>query len=593
MNEESLGVNGDSLWPAGYVLRDRYVIDRVMMRRPLLVSYLAFDLARSKPVVLQVLDETLVREPALMPRLREEASRAQHLAHDHVAAFHGLDEDGPHVFAVRDYVDGLVLEEYLAQAHRLLTFYEALQVIDQTGRALHQAHSAGILHRALNLQSIVLSCDGRVVVRGLALPSLVGLSGESDFDPHYLSPEQCLGQKIDHRADLYSLATIAYRLYVGRPPFLSKDTSGDAARGWKQICWQHVHSPPPFASTVNRDVPKEIGWVLSKGLAKRPNERFRSAAEFTAVMKRAWREAGLDPEAMCAEPPSWITEPRSFAPPKPLRVRPTALGAGRQPAPPAKARSPQEKVSLFWLGGLALVVLAIWAVLLAILLDNNAREQASMVFGQRPPAAEVGDSAFYEMPTWTPPIIPTPTGTRVSLGVNVAEFAAPPATVPAGVPFNGLRPLSGEFNWAGYVSSVKWRAYTEPRFGYALVYPDGWELEPGQNVLRLYMPERDVGVAICACGTRVADASQWAARVLDMLRNDFPGLQQLEQRVYQPGWLATAARAPQEGDDEIQIAILSSGQAQRGYAVVFVAWASDWQGAKPIFDQMAQNARFP
>jgi len=592
VNEESLEMNGDSLWPAGHVLCSRYVIDRVMMRRPLLVSYRAFDLARSKPVVLQALDETLVRDPALMPRLREEASRAQKLAHDHVVAFHGLEEDGPHVFAVRDYVDGLVLAEYLAETNRPLVFYEALQIIEQAGRALHYAHSAGILHRALNLQSIVLSCDGQVLVRGLALPSLIGISGESDFDPHYLSPEQCLGRKIDHRADLYSLAAIAYRLYVGRPPFLSNEADGDAAAGWKRICWQHVHSPPPFASTVNRDVPKEISWVLSKALAKRPEERFRSTAEFTAVMKRAWREAGLDPEAMCVEPPSWIREPEFISPPKPLRVRPTAQTMGRQPIPTVKATSPQQKVSLFWLGGLALVVLAVWTVLLAVLLDNNAREQASMVFGQRPPV-DAGVTGFYELPTWTPPIIPTPTGTRVSLGVNVAEFAAPPAAVPAGLPFNGLRPLSGEFNWAGYVSSVKWRAYTEPRFGYALVYPDGWEIEPGQNVLRLYMPERDVGVAICACGTRVADASQWAARVLDILRNDFPGLQQLEQRVYQPGWLATAARAPQEGDDEIQIAILSSGQAQRGYAVVFVAWASDWQGVKPIFDQMAQNARFP
>jgi len=207
-------------------------------------------------------------------------------------------------------------------------------------------------------------------------------------------------------------------------------------------------------------------------------------------------------------------------------------------------------------------------------------------------AAPVLSSEYYAVPTWTPPLIPTPTGTRMSL--DVGQVVTPPPTVPvaAGILFNGLRPLTDQFDWAGYINGVRWRSYTDPRFGFALTYPEGWSLEAGNNVLRVYMAERDVGVVVCSCGTRVADAGQWAARVQDMLGAEFPGIEQVEQRIYKAGWLATLARVPQD-DEDIQMVILSFGQGERGYAVVFVAWASDWQGARPIFDDMAQNMRFP
>ena len=570
------------LKPNESVLSGRYVIDRVIVHRPLLVAYRAYDLAESKLVVLEVLDEALVHDLTLMPRLKKEALRAQQLIHDNIVPFQGIEQDGSYLFCTRDYVDGTILGDYLAHLGRPVMFYEAMQVVDQAGMALHYAHRAGILHRSINPQSIVLRYDGRVVLLGFGLPSLTGISSETDVDPVYLSPEQCSGQKVDHHADIYSLAIVAYNMCVGRPPFTGAGVEAAKGSEWERVCWQHVHEPSPFASKLNPDVPQEVSWVLSKALAKQPGERFRSAAEFLAVMKRAWKEADLDPDAMCIEPPPWIREPEIVVPPK--------LAKSSQPSKPLPAAQ-NQKVPIFWLVGLLLVVAAVWGVLLIFLFGNFGRDQSVSVYSQGP-ALTVAVPEYAGVPTWTPPLIPTPTETRTSFSVNMMGVSAPTVAVPSGIPFSGLRNLTEEFDWANYVNEVNWRSYTDPRFGFALTYPDGWTVEPGKNALRLYMSERDVGVVVCSCGTRTADAGQWAVRVLELLRNDFPGIEQLEQRIYTAGWLATLARVPQ-GDDDVQLAILSFGQGQRGYAVVFIAWASDWQGAKPIFDQMAQHMRFP
>ena len=190
------------LKPSDSVLNGRYVIDRVIAHRPLLVAYRAFDLRVSKPVVLEVLDEALACDLTLMPRLKKEALRAQQLTHDNIVSFQGIEQDGAYLFCIWDYVDGTILGDYLAHLARPASFYEAMQVVDQVGGAVHYAHRAGILHGAINPQTIVLRYDGQVVLSGFGLPSLAGISSETDVDPMYLSPEQCSGQMLDHYTDI-------------------------------------------------------------------------------------------------------------------------------------------------------------------------------------------------------------------------------------------------------------------------------------------------------------------------------------------------------------------------------------------------------
>jgi hypothetical protein len=247
---------------------------------------------------------------------------------------------------------------------------------------------------------------------------------------------------------------------------------------------------------------------------------------------------------------------------------------------------------VYWIVGLVLFVAAIWGLLITLVLNHGQSTQAQAPTAAAPPDATVELFAGGQpLATWTPPIIAQPTATRaVVLLAQPLPTQAP--SVPGDLPFGALRPLTDRFDWDTYGRKITWRAYTDPHFGFALTYPTGWTLEQGDNVLRLYMPERDAAVVVCSCGTRVADSGQWAERFLELLRRDFGDVRQLDQQRYNDRWLATLAQIPQGGDD-IQITTLSSGQAQGGFDVSFVAWSTDWQGVKPIFDRMAREMRFP
>ncbi len=562
----------------GVVLAGRFVIGQVVVRRPLVTAYRAWDTQTSRPVVLEMLDESLVHDPELMPRLRQEARRSIALIQNNILAFQGLYEDGVRVAAVREYVDGVTLADFMTQTGAPLPLYEFIQVIEQASEGLQHAHRSGILLRAVNPHNIWLRYDGRILLSGFGLPSLVDLGTEAEVDPAFLSPEQSSGQKTDQRTDLYSLAAVSFWMCTGQPLFSGNipGTPGDTE--WERVCWEQVHVPAPFASKLNPDLPRDVAWVISRGLAKRPEERFRSVAEYAAVMKRAMQESGLDPEAMLVEPPRWKRDPQPIAPP---HVRKAAV------------EKPQRSEALYWIVGLLLFVIAIWGVLITLMLHGG-----SLAEGPSETTVSATDvverfSGGGPLPTWTPPIIAQPTATHAA-----AVLLAPPQPtqaphVPGELPYSALRPLTDRFDWDTYVQNVNWHAYTDPHFGYALTYPGSWTLEQGDNVLRLYMPERDAAVVICSCGTRVANADQWAARFLELLRRDVsPDVQQLDRQPYNDRWLATLAQVPLEGDD-IQIAVLSSEQAHGGFDVAFIAWSTDWQGIKPIFDQDGQGYAVP
>jgi serine/threonine protein kinase len=561
----------------GVVLAGRFVVDRVIVHRPLVIAYRAWDIQAARPVILEMLDESLVHDPELMPRLRKEAGRSTALVHSNILTFQGLYEGGDRVITVRDYVDGTTLAGFMTQAGGPLPLYEVIQVIEQVAQGLQQAHRAGMLHRAVNPRNIWLRYDGRVLVAGLGLPSLADIGTESEVDPAFLSPEQCSGQKTDHRTDLYSLAAVSFWMCTGQPLFAGcvSGTPGDTE--WERICWEQVNAPAPFASKLNPDLPRDIAWVISRGLAKRPEERFRSVAEYVAVMKRAMQEGGLDPDAMLAEPPRWKRDPQPVAPPQMHK------GA---------AKTPKRHEAIYWLVGLVLVVAAIWGLLITLMLNRSPLAESRSGPTARPAAAFEPASGGGPLPTWTPPIIiGQPTATRLPVLLAPPQPTQAPA-IPGDLPYNALKPATNLFDWDAYTSKVSWRAYTDPHFGYALTYPNGWTVEQSDNVLRLYMPERDAAVVVCSCGTRVADSGQWAVRFLDLLRRDFGDVRQLDQQPYNDRWLATLAQIPQGGDD-IQITALSSGQGQSGFDIAFIAWSTDWQGIKPIFDRMAREMRFP
>jgi serine/threonine protein kinase len=184
-------------------------------------------------------------------------------------------DDAPHL--VMEYVDGESLQQAINQEGPL-AFAVAAEHIAQAAAGLQHAHEKGFVHRDIKPGNLMRDRSGLVKIldmglaRSAADPDAARADGGAVFGTvDYISPEQALnGPDTDHRADIYSLGATLYALIAGKPPF-----EGSAA----QKLMKHLHKDPPRLSETNPAVPQELSDVVSKMLAKKPSDRYQSAAE--------------------------------------------------------------------------------------------------------------------------------------------------------------------------------------------------------------------------------------------------------------------------------------------------------------------------
>jgi serine/threonine protein kinase len=220
-------------------------------------------------------------------RFRQEVEIANRLRHSHVVPVYkqGVIRNRPYM--VMQYMSGGTL------AHRFeepteITSQHAVRVMRHIGGALDYAHRQNVVHRDLKLENILLDNRGDAYLSDFGIARVVGgerltMTGSVVGTPLYISPEQARGKfELDYRSDLYSLAVIGYVLAVGKFPF---DANNVLA-----ILNMHLTAPPPRPSEVNPNLSPSLDTVLLKGLAKRPEDRYRSADMFIEAFAKAAQE---------------------------------------------------------------------------------------------------------------------------------------------------------------------------------------------------------------------------------------------------------------------------------------------------------------
>jgi tetratricopeptide (TPR) repeat protein/tRNA A-37 threonylcarbamoyl transferase component Bud32 len=294
-------------------LAGRYTIERELGRGGMATVYLAQDLRHKRRVALKVLDPELGVVVG-GERFRREIEMAAELQHPHVLPVFDSGEAGTGgLWYTMPYVEGESLRERIHREGRL-PIPEALRLAREIAEALDYAHSHGVIHRDIKPGNILLSqghalvadfgiarqaarlatavAEGSVeillaeagltdisVVDSLTGATLTG-TGMSLGTPAYMSPEQALGARdIDGRSDQYAVGCVLYEMLTGAPPY-----TGDSARA---VIGQHVTAPVPNVRAVRPEVPAAIGTVLAKALAKTPEARFASAAEFATTLEHA------------------------------------------------------------------------------------------------------------------------------------------------------------------------------------------------------------------------------------------------------------------------------------------------------------------
>src|SRR6476661_2137716 len=255
--------------------------------------YLARDERLGRKVALNLLPEHVTADETQLSRFKSEARAASALNHPNILTVYEISTDGNRQFIATEFIEGVTLRAWLADGR--MNLCAALEIAVQVASALAAAHEAGVVHRDVKPENIMLRPDGyaKVLDFGIAklaeegraredheLATTSGLQTRPGLvlgTGRYMSPEQARGQKVDARSDIWSLGVVLYEMLVGIPPFLGETPSDCIA----SILTKEL---PPL-SGVLPDVPLKLEEILQKALRKDRDERYQTARELLGDLR--------------------------------------------------------------------------------------------------------------------------------------------------------------------------------------------------------------------------------------------------------------------------------------------------------------------
>jgi eukaryotic-like serine/threonine-protein kinase len=267
----------------GRVLDGKYEITRRLGEGGMSVVYVARRVHIGDEVAVKILLREFVKEDGALERFRREARAAAMLRHPNVVTIYDFGESTDRempAFIVMELVKGIPLRDLL-RSERRLAAKRAVRLIREVCAGVGAAHRQGVVHRDLKPENIMVIAPDhddefesvRVVDFGLAklldiANAAVTQTGTVLGTPYYMSPEQCRGETLDARSDVYSLGAMLYEMLAGQRPFTAENISG--------IITKHLYgAPPPLPSSIS--VPRNVTAAIMRALAKEPRDRQSSA----------------------------------------------------------------------------------------------------------------------------------------------------------------------------------------------------------------------------------------------------------------------------------------------------------------------------
>ena len=260
---------------------ERYLIERELGRGGMATVYLALDTKHGRRVALKLL-RSEVSAAIGAERFRREIEILARLNHPHIVALHDSGAAGDRLWYVMPHVEGETLRTRLAREPRL-PLAEATRLAREVASALGHAHRQGIVHRDVKPENVLLFeglaqvADFGIAQREPSGDEATAFATTAGFAPgtlRYMAPEQIAGGAVDARTDLYALACVLYEMLTGAPPF---------AGPVEEVARQHLAE----AAKPAPGVPQAIAEFLARGLAKSPDDRFRTAAQFVEALVAA------------------------------------------------------------------------------------------------------------------------------------------------------------------------------------------------------------------------------------------------------------------------------------------------------------------
>lgn len=271
----------------------RYEVLAVLGRGAMGVVYKAADPVLNRIVAVKTINLSL--DPDLRDeyeaRFQQEAKAAGSLSHPAIVTIYDLGKTGDLAYIAMEFLDGQELHDLIGAAQRL-PVKQSLSIAAQVAGGLDYAHQHGIVHRDIKPANIMVLKDGvaKITDFGIARMRVSEVKTQTGMrlgSPKYMSPEQVLGQRVDHRTDIFSLGVVLYEMLTGKAPF--------GGNSLEALMYQTVNTVPLSPSRINPDVPEMLDLILAKMLEKQTENRYRSAADLASDLRECEKHYGSIP----------------------------------------------------------------------------------------------------------------------------------------------------------------------------------------------------------------------------------------------------------------------------------------------------------
>src|SRR5579859_3328697 len=283
----------------------KYVVKRELGRGGMGAVYLAEQTGLGREVAIKELVPSAAADPIALKRFLQEAQVMARTSHPNLVQVYDMEQIQGANYIVLEFVRGKSLREWLNRSR--IPLPQTFAIMHSVLGGLDYAHRHSIVHRDMKPENVLISPEGEVKVADFGIARLTDDSGGGSTatktgttvgTPQYMSPEQVASSKVDGRSDLYSAGIMLYELVCGRPPFVATEADGPFT-----LMAMHVQAPPKPPSVLVPGLDVQLEDLMLKALAKRPDERFQTGAEFDDALSLVadrltpgWRRS-LEPEA--------------------------------------------------------------------------------------------------------------------------------------------------------------------------------------------------------------------------------------------------------------------------------------------------------
>ena len=367
----------------GSELGERYELGHQIGSGGMATVYLAYDTVLDREVAVKILAERFAADQAFVERFRREASAAAGLNHPNIVAVYDRGGAEDTYYIVMEYLSGPDLKKVIRDQGPLdpaVAVDNALQILS----ALTAAHGAGIIHRDIKPQNVMVGEDGRLRVADFGIARAdadqqMTEAGSVIGTAQYLSPEQAQGEETTAASDTYAVGVVLYEMLTGRVPF-----DGDRP---VTVAMKQINEPPVPPRVFAPDIPPALDAVVMKALSKRPEDRFVTAEDFTAALLdvRAEMSGGQQSTLILTAPA--VAAGAAAAATTETQVMGQGGGNGRGGTGRGSGRKKGGNRSTMW--GIIAVIVAALAVALALALTRGGGEMVAVpdVAGFDAPAA--------------------------------------------------------------------------------------------------------------------------------------------------------------------------------------------------------------